>query len=84
MNENDLTKIIENIKIILFNLQIVKREKIFDKDVAGKLRLSPNTLALMKKRNSIPYKEIIEFCYRNSIELTTVLYGTVVVDRVEA
>jgi len=81
---NELTKIIQNVKKILFNLKIVPTEKIFDKDVAGILKLSPNTLALMKKRNSIPYKEIIEFCYRNSIELTTVLYGTVVVDRVEA
>lgn len=38
------------------------RKKIFDKDVANELGIPQATFATMKKRNSIPYEEILEFC----------------------
>jgi phage repressor protein C with HTH and peptisase S24 domain len=38
------------------------RKKIFDKDVANELGIPQTTFATMKKRNSIPYEEILEFC----------------------
>jgi len=82
MNENDLVKIIQNIKAILFNLQLVQKENVFDHEVATMLRIPKNTLATMKSRNSIPYKELLEFCFRNAIEAKVLFYGTVIVDRV--
>ena len=82
MLENDLIKIIQNIKTILFNLQLVHKEKVYDKDVATMLRIPPNTLTTMKSRNQIPYKELMEFCFRNAVEVKVLFYGTVVVDRV--
>ena len=36
--------------------------KIFDKDVANELGIPQTTFATMKKRNSIPYEEVLEFC----------------------
>jgi hypothetical protein len=36
--------------------------KVFDKDVASALTIPQATFATMKKRNSIPYREIMEFC----------------------
>jgi len=38
------------------------RKKIFDKDVANELGIPQATFATMKRRNSIPYEEILEFC----------------------
>jgi len=55
-----LGEIIEKLKDVISEHFIGK--KIFDKDVANALNIPQATFATMKKRNSIPYKEILEFC----------------------
>ncbi|HHO42425.1 MAG TPA: phage repressor protein [Epsilonproteobacteria bacterium] len=55
-----LFDVIEKIKDIIS--QNKQGAKVFDKDVALALGISQASFATMKKRNSIPYREILEFC----------------------
>jgi phage repressor protein C with HTH and peptisase S24 domain len=59
------TEIIEKLKDILSETKI--GGKVFDKDVANALGIPPATFATMKKRNSVPYEEILEFCAMKKI-----------------
>lgn len=55
-----LFEVIEKIKDVIS--QSKEGAKIFDKDVANALGISQASFATMKKRNSVPYREILEFC----------------------
>lgn len=65
--------IVEEIKSIVsteFN-----DKKIFDKDVADILQISQMNFATMKKRNKIPFNELLDFCATKSISINWLLYG---------
>jgi len=65
-------KIIEKIKDILSN-EIGER-KVFNKDVAKALNLTPENLSVLKKRNKIPYEEIALFCAKRKISINWLLF----------
>ena len=70
---NNLISIVEEIKSIVssdFN-----GKKIFDKDIADVLGISQMNFATMKKRNKIPYVELLDFCATKSISINWMLYG---------
>ncbi|MEA1916446.1 MAG: LexA family transcriptional regulator [Campylobacterota bacterium] len=69
----DFSKIVEEIKDIVS--QEFPNKKIFDKDVAQILDISQMNLATMKKRNKIPYEELLNFCASRSIAINWILYG---------
>ena len=48
--------------------------KVFDKDVASALAIPQATFATMKKRNSIPYKEIMEFCAIKKLSINWIFF----------
>jgi len=50
------------IKEIKLYLAVGKKKKILDKDVADALQISQANFATIKRRNSTPYKNILEFC----------------------
>ena len=50
-------------------------KKIFDKDVADILGISQMNFATMKKRNKIPFGELLDFCAQKSISINWMLYG---------
>jgi hypothetical protein len=50
-----LTEIVEHIKKEILNTAL-------DKHVAHEWEIDTNRLSVMKRRNSIPYKEILEWC----------------------
>ncbi|MCK4974952.1 MAG: helix-turn-helix domain-containing protein, partial [Sulfurimonas sp.] len=50
-------------------------KKIFDKDVADILGISQMNFATMKKRNKIPFGELLDFCATKSISINWMLYG---------
>jgi len=56
----DMSEVIEKLKDIISDTK--EGGKIFDKDVASALGIPSATFATMKKRGSIPYPEILEFC----------------------
>lgn len=52
----------------------VGERKVFDKDVAEALGINQLTLATMKNRDKIPYKEIVEFCAKRKISINWLLF----------
>lgn len=67
-----LTEIIEKLKDVLSESAIGR--KVFDKDVATALNIPQATFATMKKRNSIPYAEILEFCALKKISVNWLFF----------
>ncbi len=72
----DLGEIVEKLKDILSESTLKK--KVFDKDVAEALGIPQGTFASMKKRNSIPYAEILEFCALKKISVNWLFFDQAV------
>lgn len=70
---NDFIEIVEEIKSIIS--KDFSGKKIFDKDVADILGISQMNFATMKKRNKIPFNELLDFCAKRSISINWILYG---------
>ena len=66
-------EIIEEIKSIVSSE--FGSKKIFDKDVADILGISQMNFATMKKRNKLPFGELMDFCATRSISINWMLYG---------
>jgi len=70
---NSFIDIVEEIKSIVSSEFSTK--KIFDKDVADILGISQMNFATMKKRNKIPFGELLDFCATRNISINWILYG---------
>jgi len=70
---NSFTNIVEEIKSIVSAEYAPK--KVFDKDVAEVLGITQMNFATMKKRNKIPFSELLDFCAKRSISINWLLYG---------
>ncbi|MEN8303978.1 MAG: S24 family peptidase [Campylobacterota bacterium] len=70
---NTFTEIVEEIKSIVS--ADFTSKKIFDKDVADVLGITQMNFATMKKRNKIPFTELLDFCAKKSISINWMLYG---------
>lgn len=66
-------EIVEEIKNIVSS--DYNGKKIFDKDVADILGISQMNFATMKKRDKIPFSELLDFCASRSISINWMLYG---------
>ncbi len=64
--------VIEKIKDIISTKKI--GGKVFDKDVANELGIPQPTFATMKRRGTIPYEEIMEFCARKKISINWLFF----------
>jgi len=72
----NLNEIIEKLKDVISETKI--GAKVFDKDVATALNIPQATFATMKKRNSIPYAEILEFCALKKISVNWLFFDQAV------
>lgn len=70
---NYFIEIVEEIKSVIS--KDFSGKKIFDKDVADILGISQMNFATMKKRNKIPFNELLDFCAKKSISINWILYG---------
>ncbi|WP_456392248.1 LexA family transcriptional regulator [Nitratifractor sp.] len=68
----DFHEVIERLKDIISTKKI--GGKVYDKDVAAELGIGQATFATMKKRGSIPYREIMEFCARRKISINWLFF----------
>ncbi len=68
-----LFEIVEQIKDVI--CEEFPGRKVFDKDVAHLLGISQMNFATMKKRNKIPFYELLDFCAKRSIAINWLLYG---------
>ena len=55
------------IELKLYLLQNSKNTKIYDREVADALGITPVNFATLKRRNSTPFESIIKFCYKEDI-----------------
>ena len=55
------------IKILKEQIADDSQNKVYDKDVAKLLHISQSKFATIKKRNSIPFVKILEYCQRESV-----------------
>lgn len=72
----DIFNVLHKIKDILS--EELGERKVFDKDVAEALGINQLTLATMKNRAKLPYKEILEFCAKRKISINWLLFDQVV------
>lgn len=72
----NLGDIIEKLKDVIAESK--NNKKVFDKDVATALSIPQATFATMKKRNSIPYEEILEFCAIKKISVNWLFFDQAV------
>jgi len=66
------SEIVEEIKDIISS--DIPGKKVFDKDVAKALDITQMNFATMKKRDKIPYEELLNFCAKRSIAINWLLY----------
>jgi hypothetical protein len=50
-------------------------QRIYNKDIAKELKLTPEYFAVIKKRGKIPYKSIAIFCKDRGVSINWVLFG---------
>jgi len=70
---NKFIEVVEEIKSIISSDFNGKR--VFDKDVADVLGISQMNFATMKKRDKIPFTELLDFCATKTISINWLLYG---------
>ena len=68
-----INDILEKLRDVLSSEK--KSGKIFDKDIANALDITSVNLATMKKRNTIPFSNILDFCALRKISINWLLYG---------
>ena len=66
-----INQVTEKLKVIL-SLEKSTR-MIFDIDVAIALDMSKQSLSQLKKRNKIPYEQIIKFCEKRNISIDSMI-----------
>lgn len=69
----NINEIIEKLRDVLSSEK--KDGKIFDKEIASALDLTSVNFATMKKRNSVPFSNILDFCALKKISINWMLYG---------
>ncbi len=60
----DFQKIIEVLKE---HIADEKKSKVYDKDVAELLHITQSNFATIKKRNSTPFAEILQYCHKEGL-----------------
>lgn len=68
----EFSEIIEKLKDVISTKKI--GGKVFDKDVAMELGIPQTTFATMKKRNSIPYEELMQFCAAKKLSINWLFF----------
>ena len=69
----NINEIIEKLRDVLSSEK--NDGKVFDKEIANALDLTSVNFATMKKRNSVPFSNILDFCALKKISINWMLYG---------
>lgn len=67
----DFETIIDRIRSII---ERVTMERAFNKDVAGVLGIDEIYISTLKRRGSVPYEKILQFCKRTGIDPMTLFF----------
>jgi SOS-response transcriptional repressor LexA len=63
-----------NINVILDSIKILKGFK-RDMELAKLLGVRPSVISTWRKRNTVPYKQLIQLCEEESLNISCLLYG---------
>jgi len=63
------------IKILKEYASHESKKKVYDKDVAELLKISQTQFATLKRRNSTPYVQILEFCNTYEVSCKDIFFG---------
>jgi len=69
----DFTEITERLKENIKNR--LNRQKIYDKDMATALGVTPSYYAVIKRRKKILFEEILYYCHMNNIDINWLFFG---------
>ncbi|MEA2019303.1 MAG: S24 family peptidase [Campylobacterota bacterium] len=69
----DINEIIEKLRDVLSSEK--SSGKVFDKEIASALDITTVNFATIKKRNSVPFSNILDFCALKKISINWLLYG---------
>ena len=69
----DINEIIEKLRDVLSSEK--SSGKVFDKEIASALDITTVNFATIKKRNSVPFSNILDFCAIKKISINWLLYG---------
>ncbi len=69
----NISEIIEKLRDVLSSEKEMQR--VYDKEIANALDLTSVNFATMKKRNSVPFSNILDFCALKKISINWLLYG---------
>ncbi|MEA3513026.1 MAG: S24 family peptidase [Campylobacterota bacterium] len=69
----NIGEIIEKLRDVLSSEK--NNGKVFDKEIANALDITSVNFATMKKRNSVPFSNILDFCALKKISINWLLYG---------
>jgi hypothetical protein len=69
----NINEIIEKLRDVLSSEK--DNGKVFDKEIANALDLTSVNFATMKKRKSVPFSNILDFCALKKISINWLLYG---------
>ncbi|MBD3841596.1 MAG: helix-turn-helix transcriptional regulator [Campylobacterales bacterium] len=69
----DFNEILEKLRDVLSSEK--NSGKVFDKEIATALGITSVNFATMKKRNTIPFANILDFCALKKISINWLLYG---------
>ena len=69
----DFLEVTERLRKILTTT--LKKNKIYDRDIAEALGLEPQYYAVIKKRKKIPYESIAKFCQHQKISINWILFA---------
>ena len=69
----NISEIIEKLRDVLISENT--KNRVFDKDIANALDITTVNFATMKKRNSVPFSNILDFCALKKISINWLLYG---------
>ncbi|PID47094.1 MAG: phage repressor protein [Proteobacteria bacterium] len=72
----NLEEVLGRIKDIIS--EEIGQKKVYDKDVADILGINKLTLATMKKRQKIPYGQILDFCAKRKISINWLFYNQII------
>lgn len=51
-----------------------KADSVLDKEVAHEIKITSNRLSIHKKRGTIPYVKIMDWCYKNNVSMKEIFY----------
>lgn len=72
MSMRNISAIIDKLKVKIAVKSGAKN--VLDKEVAAEIKITSNRLSIHKKRGTIPYVKVMDWCYANGVSMKEIFY----------